>query len=203
MTVNLNALRAPFPPSDINKLPKPYSKDSEKGNCRECGGYHGLPAAHLDYVGHAAVTNRLLDVDPAWGWEPVAFGPDYLPLLDKNGGLWIRLTIGGVTRLGYGDSMGKTGPNAIKEAIGDALRNGAMRFGVALELWHKGDLSEATEPTDDAIAPEDWRELVDACTTLDQVREMWRNAQDGKWLTAEVREVLTARKDVIAQEVSA
>jgi hypothetical protein len=28
----------------------------------------------------------------------------------------------------------------MKERIGDALRNAAMRFGAALDLWHKGDL---------------------------------------------------------------
>lgn len=28
----------------------------------------------------------------------------------------------------------------MKERIGDALRNAAMRFGAALELWHKGEL---------------------------------------------------------------
>src|SRR5687768_17507101 len=56
----LALLREPFPPNQISKLPKPYKKDSPKGNCRECGGYHGLPAAHLDYVGHAALTARLL-----------------------------------------------------------------------------------------------------------------------------------------------
>jgi hypothetical protein len=28
----------------------------------------------------------------------------------------------------------------MKERIGDALRNAGMRFGAALELWHKGDL---------------------------------------------------------------
>ena len=28
----------------------------------------------------------------------------------------------------------------MKERIGDALRNAAMRFGAALDLWHKGEL---------------------------------------------------------------
>jgi hypothetical protein len=136
----LAALRVPFAANHISKLPKPYKKDSPKGNCPECGGYHGLPAMHLDYVGHAALTDRLLDVDPAWSWEPVALGEDGLPKIDAQGGLWIRLTVLGVTRLGYGDADGKTGPAAMKERIGDALRNAAMRFGAALDLWHKGDL---------------------------------------------------------------
>jgi hypothetical protein len=68
-----------------------------------------------------------------------------LPVIDADGGMWIRLTICGVTRLGYGDAQGKTGGNATKERIGDALRNAAMRFGAALDLWHKGDLHEAEE----------------------------------------------------------
>lgn len=33
-----------------------------------------------------------------------------------------------------------SGGDAVKEVIGDALRNAAMRFGAALDLWHKGDL---------------------------------------------------------------
>jgi hypothetical protein len=136
----LALLREPFPANQVSKLPKPYKKDSPKGNCTECGGYHGLPAMHLDYVGHAALTARLLDVDPAWTWEPVAYDERGLPALDRDGGLWIKLTVCGITRLGYGDADGKSGPSATKERIGDALRNAAMRFGAALDLWHKGDL---------------------------------------------------------------
>lgn len=141
----LEKLRVPFEPHQIGQLPKPYKKDSPKGNCRECGGYHGLPAMHLDYVGHAALTDRLLDTDLEWTWEPLALDETGLPRFDRHGGLWIRLTVLGVTRLGYGDAQGKGGGDAVKEAIGDALRNAGMRFGAALDLWHKGDLHEAKE----------------------------------------------------------
>lgn len=141
----LAQLLEPFQPHEILKLPKPYKKDSPKGKCSECGGFHGLPAVHLDYVGHAALTKRLLMVDPRWNWEPLALTPEGLPLLDRNGGLWIKLTVCGVTRLGYGHADGKAGGDAIKEAVGDALRNSAMRFGAALDLWHKGDLYDAEE----------------------------------------------------------
>ncbi len=149
-TDQASALRAPFPKEAIGKLPKPYKKESPKGVCKDCGGYHGLPAAHLDYVGHAAVTDRLLKVDPEWTWEPVATGPDGLPFLDAGGGLWIRMTVAGVTRLGYGD---QTNGKGIKEIIGDALRNAAMRFGVALDLWSKEDLqAEADDDTDATVS---------------------------------------------------
>jgi hypothetical protein len=150
----LALLREPFPPNQISKLPKPKSRDAPKGKCHECGGWHGLPAVHLDYVGHAALTARLLDADPGWHWEPVGFDDKGLPALDASGGLWIKLTVCGVTRFGYGDAQGKTGPDAMKERIGDALRNAAMRFGAALDLWHKGDLY-AHEHTQEEEAPAD------------------------------------------------
>jgi hypothetical protein len=136
----LERLRAPFPPEVVGILPKPYKADSPKGQCNVCNGYHGLPAVHLDYVGHAAVTDRLLSVDPAWSWEPVATDQYGSPALDKDGNLWIRLTVCGVTRPGVGDGK------SMKERVGDAIRNSAMRFGVALDLWTKDELeSSATE----------------------------------------------------------
>lgn len=155
----LALLREPFPANQISKLPKPYKKDSPKGKCPECGGWHGLPAVHLDYVGHAALTDRLLDADPSWTWEPMAIGDNGYPVIDGNGGMWIKLTVCGVTRLGYGDAQGKTGGDAMKERIGDALRNAAMRFGAALDLWHKGDL-HTNEDEDGEAAPKQKRSQV-------------------------------------------
>lgn len=154
--VALQKLRVPFPPEQIGKLPrltcaacrKAQWKMCEKHNvpfnwsCPECGNRHSKAAIHLDFVGHADVTNRLLDVDPEWYWEPLAFGEDGLPQFDRNGGLWIRLTIAGMTRLGYGDAPGKSGGDATKEVIGDAIRNASMRFGIALDLWSKSDLTD-------------------------------------------------------------
>jgi hypothetical protein len=155
--VALAKLREPFKATDISKLPKPTAaqtkavKDDYKQGirCTVCGGWHHSKVVHLDYVGHAALTSRLLDVDPEWTWEPLARDPiTQLPLFDNQGGLWITLTIWGVSRYGYGHATGKSGGDAIKEIIGDALRNAAMRFGAALDLWHKGDLVqiETDEP---------------------------------------------------------
>lgn len=139
-------LREPFKPNEIGKLPRIYCgkcRDSRTKNCEthqkiRCGDCRNTITTahlHLDYVGHAEITDRLLQADPAWGWEPVAFSATGTPLVDEHGGLWIRLTVAGVTRLGYGHADGKKGPDAVKESIGDALRNAAMRFGVALDLW--------------------------------------------------------------------
>ena len=150
----LAKLREPFKEHQIGKLPKPtkaqtdeVKQDYRKGvRCDLCGTWHHPKVVHIDYVGHAALTDRLLDVDPFWFWEPLAFTPEGLPRFDAFGGLWIRLTICGMSRLGYGTADGKTGGDATKEAIGDALRNAAMRFGAALDLWHKGDLHVPGEP---------------------------------------------------------
>lgn len=142
------ALLAPFPPETIGKLPRVTCKACteankkqwgttcdrhSKVNCSVCGNWISERHIHLDYVGHAATTKRLLDVDPEWTWEPVATDANGAPAL-ANGGLWIRMTVCGVTRLGWGD-----GPD-IKQMISDAIRNAAMRFGVALDLWSKEDL---------------------------------------------------------------
>lgn len=158
----LSILRKPFSANQISKLPKESRAQADERkanrnaaiNCPVCGGWHHKNAVHLDYVGHAALTDRLLDVDPTWSWEPVAFGADGLPLMDRNGGMWIRLTVCGITRMGYGNAEGKSGGDAIKEIIGDALRNAAMRFGAALDLWHKGDLHADDEGPIDGGKPE-------------------------------------------------
>jgi hypothetical protein len=173
----LALLREPFKENQIGKLPKPTKKqtDEVRANfqagirCTICGGWHHAKVVHLDYVGHAALTDRFLDVDPSWAWEPVAVDVNGLPCFDNIGGLWIKLTLCGVTRMGYGHPDGKTGGNAIKEAIGDALRNAGMRFGAALDLWHKGDLhvvddEPVAQAKPDAALVKQWVDAINAKT---------------------------------------
>jgi hypothetical protein len=146
-TEDLKALRTPFPPEKLGKLPKGTLSGEEykrlpKTHCATCGGYHpATNTIHLDFVGHADVTERLLDVDPEWNWRPMAVAPDGGPALKLNAaglpyGLWIKLTVGRVTRIGFG-SVSPGAFDAEKQLIGDAIRNAAMRFGVALDLWRK------------------------------------------------------------------
>lgn len=145
-------LTDPFPAKAVGKLPRITCKQcseerktrtecpkhgQKKTKCRICKNFITPEHIHLDFVGHGHVTERLLQVDPSWSWEPMATDANGMPLLDQNGGLWIRLTVNGVTRPGYGDATNMSGSSAVKEAIGDALRNAAMRFGVALDLWMK------------------------------------------------------------------
>lgn len=153
-------LSAPFPRDWIEHLPKQVRRDDQdRGKCTgdrrysadgiACGGYHAL-SVHLDYVGHAGITQRLMEVDPLSTWEAIHTDPAGAPILNSDGA-WIRLTVLGVTTLGFGDAAGKRGPNAVKEVIGDALRNAAMRRGVATYLWSKSDHAAALVqgPADD------------------------------------------------------
>lgn len=171
-------LLKPFPEEMVGKLPRIICTacsrnrgscdDHKKTQCGECGAYTSPRHIHLDYVGHADVTRRLIETDPEWSWEPVerdvdpqilaaaiATGnPDMVKAVldaappkfevDEHGnpvGLWIYLTVLGVTRRGYG-SCPSSQSDAAKVLIGDALRNAAMRFGVALDLWAKGDRAD-------------------------------------------------------------
>ncbi|MEV5915808.1 hypothetical protein AB0M00_43865 [Streptomyces chartreusis] len=150
----LHRLREPFPLSEVRYRPQPYCKKCSEAQgwpkvcqnhteikCQRCNGQK-VTEAHicLKYIGHAEATNRLLNVDPFWNWEPLAFDGGGLPQYDGNRGMWIRMTVCGMTRIGYGDAGNKNGANAVKEIIGDAIRNAGMRFGMALDLWTSSDL---------------------------------------------------------------
>lgn len=192
----LELLRQPFPAHQISKLPKETGTQAKQrkadqdagkwpAKCGVCGGLHHPRAVHLDYVGHAAATDRLLDADLRWTWEPMAYTAEGLPAFDKNGGLWIKLTVDGVTRIGYGAADGKTGGDAIKEIIGDAIRNGGMRFGMALDLWHKGVLhldaeDDAAAGDQIASAEEMAVNLLRGCTADKAMfAEAWAKNKDG------------------------
>lgn len=158
-------LREPFPAEVVGKLPRVWCKacrdgkgracqEHTKRRCRDCQNNITDAHLHLDYVGHAETTDRFLAADPEWTWEPLALDANGLPAFDRFGGLWIRLTIAGVTRLGYGAATeGKTGPDAVKEVIGDALRNAGMRFGVALDLWGAKFKDSTEEHDEPEVAP--------------------------------------------------
>lgn len=146
-------LRAPFPKEKIQKLDAGYAK--------------------LDYVSHAWVTDRLLEVDPEWSWEPVAFDSETgLPKFDERGGLWIKLTVGGVTRYGYGEPQGRDPYDKVKGAIGNSIRVAALRFGVALDLWAKESSSEnpKANPEFDALV-----KMIQATGSLHEIVTLKEN----------------------------
>lgn len=185
----LQELRAPFQDSEIRYRPQLWCSacketrgqccfQHQKARCGKCN--QTLSPAHscLRFVGHAEATQRLLNVDPLWDWEPMATDDRGLPQYDANRGLWIRLTVCGMTRIGYGDAGGKTGGNAVKEIIGDAIRNAGMRFGMALDLWKSSDLAAADAAAEEAQqSPEQRLEQLLGWTRiywghLDRLREI-------------------------------
>lgn len=110
----------------------------------------------LDFVGHADVTKMLIEVDPEWTWEPVAFDADGLPAYRVENGMahmagW--LTIHGVRRLGIGSVMHNK-PDLLKELVSDYLRNASMRFGICLSLWTKQEWDDvAHTPSASVVRP--------------------------------------------------
>lgn len=111
----------------------------------------------LDFVGHAEVTRILIEIDPLWTWEPCAWDEFGLPAYGvKNNMAHMagRLTLCGVTRFGVGSAL-ETKPDLYKELVSDFLRNAAMRFGVALNLWSKQEWSDLDHhsPAQQAPAP--------------------------------------------------
>lgn len=131
-------------PADVSKLPK-----------RGAGG----ETVYLDYVGHAAITRILLEIDPGYTWEPLEIvngrpavhihagsiprrNADPIPV--EMATLWGYLTLHGVRRLAVG-SVEAHKPDLDKELVSDFLRNAAMRFGIALDLWAKDSASAPAE----------------------------------------------------------
>ncbi len=206
----LARLEAVFEQDRVEKLPRQVVSDKKDpqqtyGRCEEgstvrvngrqaatsadgyfCGGWHAR-SIHLDYIGHAGLTERLLEVDPLWsyewkhvelpGWVEAAVAASYAvgntdearrlvkqhgAPLSRDGGYWIDLTILGITRQGFGSADGKTGPNATKEVIGDALRNAGMRFGAGTYLWSKSDHAIALRTGAEEPAAEEQAALTEA-----------------------------------------
>jgi len=94
----------------------------------------------LRYLSHIWVRKAFQDADPDWSWEPMGYDDHGQPVIVTDGqghpvGLWIWLNLLGTRMPGYGSvEPGKR--DAIKELIGDALRNAGMRL-VGGALWVK------------------------------------------------------------------
>lgn len=167
------ALREPFPAHQIGRLPK--------------GG------TTLDFVGHAAVTDRLLSVDPGWCWEPdrTADGRWDVQTFGSDAVLTGTLTVCGVTRPCVGTAPAKSF-ELLKQLQSDAIRNGAMRFGVALDLWSKEDL---TPPELQPIPVAEAKARLVAALGGDKAlaRKMWGTVPDGTTVTPAVLDDLLAK----------
>lgn len=129
--VDWEKLRAPFPPEQIGKLPKGKEKEP-KSDCGICGGYHGQGMFHLDYIGHAWITERLNEFGGDWTMKPGA------PMMSDDDLVWMEgtLIIDGVPRyeVGCADPRKQEWPKLLWS---DTLTRCAMRHGIGLALWQK------------------------------------------------------------------
>ena len=103
---------------------------------------------NLAYVSHADITRILIEIDPLWSWQPVAWENGRPAIHVENGTatMWATLTLLGKSMLGVG-SVRADKQDHEKELVGDFLRNASMRFGIALSLWSKQDWSDNTTIT--------------------------------------------------------
>jgi hypothetical protein len=94
----------------------------------------------LRYLSHIWVRKAFQDADPDWWWEPMGYDDRGQPVLERDSqgnpvGLWGWLYILGTKMPGYGScEPGKR--DAVKELIGDFLRNSGMRL-CGGSLWVK------------------------------------------------------------------
>jgi hypothetical protein len=105
----------------------------------------------LDFVGHADITRILIEIDPHWRLIPIAWenGRPAMNVVNDMATMWFELTLLGTSRLAIGTAKANS-PDLDKILYGDALRNGAMRFGISLNLWSK---SESWDELDHNPAP--------------------------------------------------
>jgi hypothetical protein len=115
----------------------------------------------LRYLSHIWVRKALQDADPDWYWEPMGYDSDGQPVIERDSqgnpvGFWIWLHLLGTKMPGYGSvEPGKR--DAVKELIGDALRNASMRL-VGGALWVKDNAkkkppAKKKEPLPAAVEP--------------------------------------------------
>jgi hypothetical protein len=204
-------LTARFPDDQVEKLPKPVrARDDDRGTCERgsrysadghyCGKYHAR-AVHLDYIGHAGITTRLNEVcgPDGWDWEPLVTDERGFPVMTDE--FWIVLRIRRpdgewVTKKGVGDDFNRSS----KQAIGDALRNAAMRFGIATYLWSKSDAAAAQaeniEPPPVDRSPEAkalWAK-AEQTAMFEEIRGMWAEANARGLLEVEIEHMDGAKE---------
>lgn len=92
----------------------------------------------LDFIGHADITRILIEIDPHWRLVPIAWenGRPAVNIVNDMATMWFEMTLLGQARLAIGTAKANA-QDCDKILYGDALRNGAMRFGIGLSLWTK------------------------------------------------------------------
>lgn len=135
--INWEALRKDFGPDQIQQIDKGFGP--------------------IDTINHALVTDRLNTVlKDDWSYTV-----DHEFAIDKS--YWVKGTfyVAGVGRVEFGEGKDP------KKAISDFIKRGAMRFGVGIHLWMKGDPEDVDGST--AAVSTSHRVVADAPTDSHEV----------------------------------
>lgn len=217
------ALRTPFRREQLMSFTRTWT-DKRTGEIRQ----HEVPAVNI-----GTVIARISSVDPHWSWRPFALDENGLPAYtcDKDGepvGLWILLTIGGISMPGYGSYPRRNAsirdPGFTATLVSQAIKHAARFFGVGLELRAKGAYLEEEiehEPEDNGVQvdeadyseppledePPDLEEHVDAANGADREQSRLELDDDDdktvnpaiKNLTRHVKAQLDRRPEIAPQ----
>lgn len=95
---------------------------------------------NLSYVSHSEITRILISIDAGWSWEPIEWinGRPAIHIENGMATMWGKMTLLGKSMICVGSARADKADYE-KELIGDLLRNGSMRYGIALNLWSKQD----------------------------------------------------------------
>lgn len=175
------------PPKEwLGKLPKPTRADNNDGKCSYCNGWHGLPAVHLDYLGHADLQIILIMLDPRYdlqwkkgedGWMDMRRRPAGSPKGKDRFVLEGDLTLLGLSRPGVGTvEVQKQDPE--KEIIGDLLRN-CLPAGTLVATADGDKAIEHVQPGDQVFTRSGLRAVTAASLTHSAMPVLHWRLSDG------------------------
>jgi hypothetical protein len=163
--LRFKALREPF--DHVQKVKKEWV--NRKGEHK---------SITLDYISHAVVTDRLLQVDPEYTFTPL-LDNDGRPIVVLDGlapgdviGVWGRLEILGTSVVEF------CGGTNLLDAYSRCLCRAAMRRGVALDLWIRDDEFKETRKEGGlgpASVPRSWAKVRELVETSSGQPDIWES----------------------------
>lgn len=142
----------------------------------------------LDFVGHADITRILIEIDPHWRLVPIAWenGRPAVNIVNDMATMWFEMTLLGQARLAIGTAKANS-PDLDKILFGDALRNGAMRYGIGLSLWTKQEWEDLNHH-----APAPSKGASKAAQTIERVAKKAASEGPKKLSQEQIDQFLTA-----------
>lgn len=147
----------------------------------------------LDFVGHADITKILISIDPHWRLVPIAWdnGRPAVNVVNDMATCWFEMTLLGQARLAVGSAKANSA-DLDKILYGDALRNGAMRYGIGLSLWTKQEWDDVNHPLPIAKPQGKAPKPVGAAETIERLANKAASRTTGKLSPEQIEQFLAA-----------